>query len=278
MASSDARRRKQLEKKKKKRSERQHQIAIRQNAGLAEQLRYRSKAPIHECLVSPALQSQGLGELIISRRCSSGEIAFGQFLIDRYCMGVKDCFGRISTKADFDAMLKQREDRGLELHAIDPASARRLIDDAVAFAGQFGLRPHNDFRSARMILGDIDPTQATQFFEMGLNGKPYFIAGPHQSTAECRRIIEKLQAATGEGNFDYTMGISSTHPLISETEMDELMFDDDGDLDDGDFDDDDEQLTPDDDTESAVDVPGSRYGISRPSVTVMYPEKSRPRE
>ena len=77
MASSQNRQRKQLEKKKKKRNEKHQQLVVRPNAGLADQLLARSKAPVHECFVSANLQAHGIGQVLISRRSASGEIALG---------------------------------------------------------------------------------------------------------------------------------------------------------------------------------------------------------
>jgi len=124
MASSESRRRKQLEKKKKKRAEKNRQIVVRRDAGLAEQLSMRSKAPIYQCLVSTGINEGGLGEVVISRRTSSGEMAFSLFLIDRYCMGVKDCFGRVTSGIKYREFLDHMAERGREMRRIDPSSAR----------------------------------------------------------------------------------------------------------------------------------------------------------
>ena len=227
MASSESRRRKQLEKKKKKRSDKRHQIVVRRNAGLADQLTVRAKAPIHECLISNTLESRGLGEVVIARKSASGEIAMGVFLIDRYCMGVKDCFGRLVSGAQFEDFKENMRAKGLSPKKIDASSARRLIEDAVAYAEDLGIKPHADFRSARMILGDIDPTEATTLFEMGQDGKPFFMSGPYQSPAECQMIIAKLTAKCGADGFHYVMAIDARHEILAGPNFDELSFDDD---------------------------------------------------
>lgn len=224
MASSESRRRKQLEKKKKKRAEKHRQIATRRDAGLAEQLSMRAKAPVYECLMSVSLDTGGLGEVIMTRRTTSGEIALGLFLIDRYCMGVKDCFGRIETVARYRELLNNMADQGRELRTIDPASARRLVEDAVAYAESLGLKPHADYRAVRMILGEIDPAMATETFEFGVNGKPHFIAGPLQSPAECQAICAKLKASCGDDGFHYTIPVNAGGLPSSDLDWDQLSF------------------------------------------------------
>ena len=94
----------------------------------------------------------------------------------------------------------------------------------MAYAENLGLKPHPDYRAARMIFGDIDPATATELFEMGMNGKPYFMSGPFQSPAECQAIIAKLTANCGKGGFNYTMAVSPEDLNLSGADWDQLSF------------------------------------------------------
>lgn len=196
------------------------------NAGLAEQLLARSKAPIHECCVSANLEEQGLGQVVISRRTASGEIAVGVFLIDRYCMGVKDCFGHIMTGARFAEVKEDMQANGQNLQKIDAASARRVIEDAVAYAENLSIKPHADFRSARIILADIDSSTAKVIFEIGKDGKPFFMSGPFQSPAEYRMILSKLTAKCGADGFSYLLKGNGPHGSNLPFEFEDLSFED----------------------------------------------------
>jgi len=228
MASSESRRSKQLEKKKKKRNDKRHQHVVGRNAGLAEKLAARATAPLHECLVNAMLGGDGGGlvEVIISRKSMSGEIAFALFLIDRHCMGVKDCLGNTVSVSQYNDFKEKVQAKGRRLKAIDPPSARRFVEDAVAYAEQFGIKPHADFRAARMILGDIDASEAKSVFEMGKDGKPFFMSGPFQSPAECQMIIAKLTAVCGADGFHFVMAIDPRKTMLSGQDIDELSFDD----------------------------------------------------
>jgi len=236
MASSEVRRRKQLEKKKKKRSEKLHQIRVRQNAGMGDRLLMRARAPIHECLVSADIVGQGLGEVVISRCSASGEIAMSLFLIDRHCMGVKDCYSRIVTAAGFRDFVGHMRDNGRPMRVIDPPSARRCVEDAVAYADSLGLKPHPDYRASKMIFGDINPVEASRIFEMGQNGKPFFVSGPFQSQEECAGIVSKLTERCGVGGFDYLIAAQPNDRILRLHECGNSDFDDD----DEDFETDDE--------------------------------------
>jgi hypothetical protein len=246
MASSESRRRKQLEKKKTKRAEKRHEIKVRNSSGLAEQLKRRITAPVYECLVASELESQGLGDVLISRRAPLGEVALGLFLVDRYCMGVKDCFGRICTGSEYRGFKENMTATGRVFRKIDPASARRVIEDAVAFASGFDIKPHPDFQAARQILGDIDSSQATQTFEMGRGGKPFFISGPYQSPAECRTIVAKLTDKCGPDGFDFISHAAPSDFIMPGSDFEQLGFE-------ADFEDDEEFDEEDDVTELAMD-------------------------
>ncbi len=204
MARSEAKRRKQLEKKKQKRNQKKHELIRQHSAGLGEKLQQRATAPVHECLIGESLTSQGIGHVVISRKAASGEYALACFLVDRYCMGVKDCFGVICSGAEYRERLERLRQR-LTLRRIDASTARRAVEDAVAYAHDLGLSPHRHYRAVRQIFGNIDPAQATEFLEMGKDGKPLFMPGPHQTAEETRMIMAKLSQAKGPGKFDFIL-------------------------------------------------------------------------
>ena len=62
---------------------------------LAERLARFESAPVVDCLINDEFEERGLASVFIGRRSASGELAFAVFLVDTYCMGVKDCFGEV---------------------------------------------------------------------------------------------------------------------------------------------------------------------------------------
>lgn len=221
MATSESRRRKQLEKKKKKRDGKRHELALKSNMGLAEKVLLRSKAPIMECIMGEALKSAGIGPVFIARRVSSGEILFSNFLVDRYCLGVKDCFARFVFPSQYQEMLEGMTARGMEYMRIDAPSARRLVEDAVEFAAKYNLKPHPDYRTAKLIFGDIDATAGTQLVEMGRDGRPFYVSGPFESERDSMEILRKIGAASGPDEFHHMTKISraTAMQLLGESEI-----------------------------------------------------------
>ena len=228
MATSETRRRKQLEKKKKKRDGKRHEMTVKRNMGLAEKVLQRSKAPVMECLMTDSLINSGLGYVVIARRCSAGEILISNFLVDRYCLGVKNCFATFISPSKYTEMVEGMKDRGLGPRRIDATSARRLVEDAVEFAASFDFKPHSDYRSAKCIFGDIDASAGQQLVEMGKDGKPFYISGPFESESDSFEILNKIGLASDESASEQLTRISDSADIRDEDDDDsEYEFDDD---------------------------------------------------
>lgn len=161
-------------------------------------------APVHECLMTRELFDVGIGSVILARKLPGGDIAVGLFLVDVYCLGVKDAFFALRTKAEYNQMIDGRYDRD-NLETLHPTCARKLVEGSVAYASDLGLKPHKDFAGARRIFGDLDPDACPRTFEYGKDGKPLFITGPNDSPSKARKIVDKLARKVGEENFDFVV-------------------------------------------------------------------------
>ena len=150
------------------------------------------------------MDAYGIGQACISRQMPNGSIAHGVFLIDRYCLGVKDAFGGITSRYDFETRLE----RGSRRDLVSPGTLRHLVESALAYAGQFGLAPHPDYFKAAPIFGDIDSSAPERTWEFGKDGKPFFISGPNDTPARCRQIMAALGGSEGPDGFDYLMQVS----------------------------------------------------------------------
>ncbi len=199
MAKSESKRQKRLAKQKAKRNQKKQALTRIKSMGLAERLGRFESAPVLACLITTSIEDEGIGNLLISRRAASGEVAVASFLIDRYCLGVKDCFGEIPAPGEYGELLENF--RAQDVRSIDPASAKRLIEDVVAFASSFGISPHSDFRRAFPIFNGIDSAQAKETFEMGKDGKPFYIPGPYESFEKSQQIIAKISRIWDRRDF-----------------------------------------------------------------------------
>ncbi|MCZ6671898.1 MAG: hypothetical protein O7C75_03060, partial [Verrucomicrobia bacterium] len=92
--------------------------------------------------------------------------------------------------------------------SLKPASARNLVEGAVAYAKQFGFAPHRDYQKGKRVFGGISVDDFDQTFEYGQDGKPFFIQGPYETPQRVDQIIASLTRNCGEDNFHYLLEIS----------------------------------------------------------------------
>jgi len=228
MARSEAKRQKRLAKQKAKRNQKRREIKQTKQMGLAEQLARFESAPVVDSLVNSFFEQQGIANLLISRKSANGEFAVASFLVDPYCMGVKDGYGKVMAPGEYTKHLEQYRQR--DVRPIDPPSLKRLVEDALAYAHSLGLSPHPDFRKIRPILNGIDSADAEEIFEMGKDGKPFFFAGPGQSPQDCRRILTILENHCGPDGYDYMIPMDGFEEMNFEGES--IEEDDDHDFED----------------------------------------------
>jgi hypothetical protein len=168
----------------------------------APQIATAANAPIHESLVPAKLFELGMGNLVFSRSLPDGRIALGVFLLDIFCLGVKNAFFAIVARDEYAKRLSSWS-AAESLQPMPPACFRKLVEGGVAYAHELGFNPHADYDEARQIFGDVQATACPTHFEYGHDGKPFYISGPHETATQVRTIFEQLERRLGPGNFDY---------------------------------------------------------------------------
>jgi len=203
MAISAKQRQKKLEKKNKKRKQ-----AKKLNVGTqhkSDVLKY-ARFPVHECFIPDSLFDTGLGTVIISRRAPDGSIALSAFVVDMYCLGVKNALFKVSGEAEYENTVKpglMREGQA-QYESVSPACAVKVIKGGVLYANELGFSPHRDYKEAKNIFGNIDASSCSVKYEYGHDGKPSYIRGPGESALQAKRIVEQLDNRCGEGNYECT--------------------------------------------------------------------------
>lgn len=158
-------------------------------------------APTYECLMPRALFEIGLGNVVVARELAAGKIAMVTFLLDVFCLGVKDVAFGLCGVSEYRYRTRFASDGSFE--TLSPATARALVEGAVAYAQRFGLPPHHDYHLACRIFAGIDPRLADRVFSYGKEGKPLYISGPRDTPAKSRWVLATLERACGSDGFDY---------------------------------------------------------------------------
>jgi hypothetical protein len=161
-----------------------------------------SKKP-SEAFMSANLFQAGIGYVVVSRFKSQGIVESGVFLIDTYCLGVKNAFFARMGEHDYQADLLNRIFSEDTRESIEPACARKLVEDAENYARRLGFSPHSDYKQGCRVFGGIDSAACTRSFSFGKNGKPLYIQGPNDSAEMAHRILNLLKARCGQGNYEY---------------------------------------------------------------------------
>jgi hypothetical protein len=169
--------------------------------------------PIHESWIPVELWENGIGQVIIARKNNQGDIAVGIYLIDTYCLGIKDCFIRLTNEYEYQNMLENLSYSCGEMERVEPSYANTLIIKASEYANQLGFKPHSDFVKARSLLKGI-PLDENQVFSFGKDGKPLYIQGPHESSADVKRILKTLKLNQSDDNFHFLVEVPDQKQLI----------------------------------------------------------------
>jgi len=165
-----------------------------------------AKGPIHECLVPEILFEQGIGNLIFSRRLPDGSIGMAGFLLDVFCLGVKNAFFATIARGAYDDRMRHWPPSET-LKPMAPACFRKLVEGGVAYARELGFNPHADYAVARQIFGSVEAAVCPTHFEYGHSGKPLYVSGPNETPSQARAIVEQLEQRLGSGNFEFLVGM-----------------------------------------------------------------------
>ena len=137
--------------------------------------------------------------VLLGRRHRYGNVVACGYLVDVFCLGVKDSVGpKTMTEEEWRTFVPRYfqafDDPPL---AVPVGLAQCLVLGAVDFARSIGFAPHPDFERTRSHLGAWNSPIPITFGEAG---RPMYCAGPRDDSAE---ILSTLRKNVGDGNFDF---------------------------------------------------------------------------
>lgn len=207
MAVDQRRRQKKLERQKAKQKAQRRELARRESRGLTARLEDASAAPVLHCCIATGLWESGIGHVLLSRLMPNGNVAFGCFLVDVYCLGVKDAFWNVVSRTGYDDFYADLAERQ-EMSRSRPEHARKLVEDSVRYSLDLGISPHSDYHAAKLIFGDISTDLCLEEFVFGKDGKPFFVAGPHDRHERCQQILRTLEHRCGPEGYLYLVPLT----------------------------------------------------------------------
>jgi len=161
-------------------------------------------APIQHCFLTEAVFDLGMGALVLARGATPHHLALSSFLVDVFCLGIKDVMFE-SVESEVFEMFMEATDAGSPLVPVDPSDACKLLRDLAAWSQSIGFAPHRDFAAVERIFGDVSVDASDAVFRFGRDGKPVYIPGPYDTAPLIRRRIARLQKFLGDDGFGFEM-------------------------------------------------------------------------
>ena len=196
--------------KKKKRKVTSMGSLIRPNAN--ELLKNAKNYSVYECLTDDSYKISGECTVIFSRKLSESRLLVGVYLVDLYCLWIKNTFYLMNTtysKYKNELILSMAKTMNLVACPVDLAHS--IIYGSVEYAENLGFSPHPDFEKSRKILEPKKSFKKLPKVKFGNKGKPRFISGPDD---DVRSILETLDRNVGKGNYEFITGQAEIDDLF----------------------------------------------------------------
>jgi hypothetical protein len=201
--------------KAKERQKKQHLVLRAGSHGLLQKSR---QFPMFSCQISEDWQGDsGMAQVAVARLQPDSRIAYGIYLIDKFCLGLKNTsYGANLSAAEFQDLCPSGHTMPMQPCA--PELAHQMIFQAIDYAAQFGFKPQKDYKWSRLILEKRGTLPETYPITFGREGKPFYVSGPYDNP---EAVIARLEKTAGPGNYDYV--IQTGEPPFDD---DILMLDD----------------------------------------------------
>ena len=152
---------------------------------------------IGKCYVSRDMKKYGEGHVVVSRLHKGGKVSVAFYLVDIYCLGVKDTFYKLRMDDyEYEKILWTLQSENVEECTYE--EAHNWVYGAVAFAEEAGIQPHKTFNLTQYMLKEDTDDVPLMEFEFGKNGKHFLVA---HSNLEASKYLPTMKAHLGE-NFE----------------------------------------------------------------------------
>lgn len=202
---------------KKKKSAKGQQTFLSERQYVKEKAR---TLEIGSCFINEDYEESGLGHIVVTRLHKGGRKTIGVYMVDIFCLGVKDAFFRTRMEeADYEDMLLTTKNR-YRMKEIPYEEAHNLIYGAIEFASEAGIDPCPEFSLAKYVLEEDTEAIPLIEYEFGKDGKHFLIA---RDQNEADKYLPILRENLGS-DFHYIVQIA---PLTdSDTDENEYSVED----------------------------------------------------
>lgn len=152
------------------------------------------KFPIYECKVLKNWQEIGISPIYVARELNKNSYVFISYLVDFWCLGVKDTLLKFGiSKADLMQIYSRHDD----LVSVSYEDARSLILGAIDFAKAIDIVPHSNWNGIPSSFIEAHLPHEKKF-SFGHEGMHYYFSGPQDyEHYDVNEIISKVSKANG---------------------------------------------------------------------------------
>lgn len=161
--------------------------------------------PLHQSLINDDWKENGLANILIARKHTNGNYTVCTYLVDLKLLGVKDTIYLFNIDQErYEELTDTYFGDASAYKEIEYPLAHNIIFSALAFAEDYGFKPHKDFTSVtEHFLEEDDDRIELIDIECGQNGRPTYVNGPYDSQAKINQVLLQLEKTAGPGNFDF---------------------------------------------------------------------------
>ena len=158
--------------------------------------------PIGDCYISDDWQHAGEAIVWVTRCHPQGTYTVGIYLVDTFCLGVKNSYYRFSIDSlDYEELLQHFE-KSKTLRKVSYEEAHNLIYGAVAFAEEGGIQPGKSFALTQYLLEEDTDEIPLIEYEYGKDGKHFLMANDR---LELNTYAPVLRDTLGADQFMYSL-------------------------------------------------------------------------
>jgi len=185
--------------------------------------------PILETLINSGWEENGLANIILARQHASGNITFCAYLVDTFCLGVKDSMYRFNiTPSEYSAIKRNWLSNNSPLETIDYYIAHNIIYSAIEYAEIYGFEPCYEFSyiTENFLEEDDDNVPLFEIECGGENGKPLYVNTGAESKSRQNQILQQLEKTAGKGNYNYILDANEYEKYFGDDDEEEDIEDD----------------------------------------------------
>lgn len=153
--------------------------------------------PIGKCYINESWKQRGFATIIVTRNHTNGNFTFGVYLVDTFCLGVKDSMYDFNSYEKYLDLL-DKFDKQHPMIEIDYSLAHNIIYGSLKYAASLGFKPAKSFEISQNILEEADARIKSSKIKFGFKGKPAIFVGTEKHP---ENIIATLERSVGKGNF-----------------------------------------------------------------------------